>query len=128
IRGLTVTGVQTCALPIFSVYANMYSIYLADRKQPELPAPVEARELPFVKEVLASIGKGGYPEAMARIGYLLMRQGEPLPLARLQTKDDLAHDYAAYLPQVEPDQFRRIRGEQEIIARHDPEGAITSLP
>ena len=27
-----------------------------------------------------------------------------------------------------PDQFRRIRGEQEIIARYEPEQAIVSLP
>jgi pimeloyl-ACP methyl ester carboxylesterase len=112
----------------FSVYANMYATVLQDRPRAELPAPVEPRELPFVQEVLASSAEGGYPEAMARIGYLLMRKDEPLPLARLQTKDELARDYAAFLPQVPPDQFRRIRGEQEIIARYEPEQAIASLP
>jgi pimeloyl-ACP methyl ester carboxylesterase len=111
----------------FSVYANMYAFYLAGRNQPELAAPIEARELPFVKEALAAVAEGGYTEALARIGYLLMRKDEPLPLARLQTKDELAHDYAAYLPDVAPDQFRRIRGEQEIIARYEPEQALVSL-
>jgi pimeloyl-ACP methyl ester carboxylesterase len=112
----------------FSVYANMYSFYLDGRKPPEPPAPLEPRELPFVKEALATIAEGGYTEAMARIGYLLMRKDEPLPLARLQTKDELARDYAAFLPDVAPDQFRRIRGEQEIIARYEPEQALLSLP
>jgi hypothetical protein len=112
----------------FGTYANMYTMYLADGKRAGLPAPVEPRELPFVKEALASVAEGGYPEAMARIGYLLMRKDEPLPLARLQTKDELARDYAAYLPQMAPDQFRRIRGEQEIIARYEPEQALVSLP
>jgi pimeloyl-ACP methyl ester carboxylesterase len=112
----------------FGVYANMYNFYLADRPQAALPAPVEPRELPYVKEALASLAEGGYTEALARVGYLLMRKDEPLPLARLQTKDDLAHDYAAFLPQVTPEQFRRIRGEQEIIARYEPEQAILSLP
>jgi hypothetical protein len=112
----------------FSVYANMYSFYLADRPQAVLPAPREAREMPFVKEALAAVAEGGYPEALARIGYLLMRRDEPLPLARLQTKDDLARDYAAYLPAVAPEQFRQIRGEQEIIARYEPEQALASLP
>jgi pimeloyl-ACP methyl ester carboxylesterase len=112
----------------FSVYANMYSFYLAGRPQAVQPAPREAREMPFVKEALAAIAEGGYPEALARIGYLLMRKDEPLPLARLQTKDELARDYAAYLPAVAPEQFRQIRGEQEIIARYEPEQALNSLP
>jgi pimeloyl-ACP methyl ester carboxylesterase len=112
----------------FSVYANMYNTYLADRPHAELPAPSEPRELPFVKEALASIAEGGYTEAVARIGFLLRRHDEPLPLARLQTTDELARDYAALLPQIAPDQFRRIRGEQEIIARYETEQAIASLP
>jgi pimeloyl-ACP methyl ester carboxylesterase len=112
----------------FSVYANAYTLYLADRQRRAQPAPAEPRELPFVKEALASVAEGGYPEAVARIGYLLMRHDEPLPLARLQTTDELARDYAALLPKVAPDQFRRIRGEQEIIARYEPEQAVASLP
>jgi hypothetical protein len=110
------------------VYANLYTTSLADRPRPALPAPVESRDLPFVKEALASIAEGGYTEAVARIGFLLMRRDEPLPLARLQTTDELAHDYASLLPQVAPEQFRRIRGEQEIIARYEPEQAIATLP
>jgi hypothetical protein len=74
------------------------------------------------------VAEGGYTEALARIAYLLMHKDEPLPLARLQTRDELARDYAAYLPQVPPDQFRRIRGEQEIIARYEPEQALVTLP
>jgi hypothetical protein len=112
----------------FSVYANMYSFYLADRPRAAVAAPLAGRDLPYVKEALAAVAEGGYPEAVARIGYLLMRKDEPLPLARLQTKDELARDYAALLPQVAPDQFRRIRGEQEIIARYEPEQALASLP
>jgi hypothetical protein len=112
----------------FSVYANLYTLYLADRQRSALPPPAEPRELPFVKEALASVSEGGYPEAVARIGYLLMRRDEPLPLARLQARDELAREYAALLPQVAPDQFRRIRGEQEIIARYEPEQALASLP
>jgi pimeloyl-ACP methyl ester carboxylesterase len=112
----------------FSVYANMYAFYLGGRPQAPLPAPRAARDTPFVKEALAAVAEGGYPEALARIGYLLMRKDEPLPLARLQTKDELARDYAAYLPEVAPEQFRLIRGEQEIIARYEPEQALASLP
>jgi pimeloyl-ACP methyl ester carboxylesterase len=115
----------------FGVYANMFSIYLADKRKDEVRKAVpagEARELPFVKEALASMGAGGYPEAFARVGFLITRHGEPLPLTRLQTLDELARDYAEYLPEGAPDQQRRIRGEQEIIARYEPEQAIRTLP
>jgi pimeloyl-ACP methyl ester carboxylesterase len=111
----------------FSVFANMHALSLEGRPQAELAAPAEPRELPFVKETLAAVAQGGYPEALARVDYLLSRKGEPLPLARLQTKDELMRDYAAYLPQLAPEAFRRIRGEQEIIAHYEPELAIASL-
>ncbi|MGZ5200851.1 MAG: DUF3141 domain-containing protein [Telluria sp.] len=114
----------------FGVYANMFSMYLADKHKEETraaPAVGEPRELPYVKEALASIAQGGYAEAFARIGALLMRHGEPLPLSRLETKDELAHDYAEYLPKVTQEDFRRMRGEQEIIARYEPEQAVFSL-
>jgi hypothetical protein len=99
-----------------------------DKKAKSTPAAVEPRELPYVKEALASISEGGYAEAFARIGALLQRHGEPLPLARLQAKDELSRDYAQYLPaDLTHEQFRRIRGEQEIIAHYEPEQAVLSL-
>jgi hypothetical protein len=112
----------------FGVFANMHNIYLEGRPQAEAAAPAEQKALPFVKEALAALAQGGYPEAVARVDYLLSRKGEPLQLARLQTKDELMHDYAAYLPQLAPEAFRRIRGEQEIIAHYEPEQALLTLP
>jgi hypothetical protein len=116
----------------FGVYANMFSMFLADKHQETAAKAAQTqaapRELPYVKEALASIGQGGYAEAFARIGALLMRRGEPLPLARLETKEELAQDYADYVPRLAPDQLRRIRGEQEIIVRYEPEQAVLSLP
>jgi pimeloyl-ACP methyl ester carboxylesterase len=116
----------------FSVYANMFALMLADKhEEAAAKAPrVEAapREMPFVKEALAAIAQGGYAEAFARIGALLMRRGEPLPLARLETKDELAKDYADYVPRLAPDILRRTRGEQEIIVRYEPDQAVLSLP
>lgn len=115
----------------FSIYANMYAMYLADKRKAEaarMSQVTEPRAIPFVKEALDAIGQGGYAEAFARAGALLMRRGEPLPLARLQTAGELARDYAEYMPAMTPEQFRRIRGEQEIIARYEPEQAVLSLP
>ena len=89
---------------------------------------VEPRELPFVKEALASIAKGGYAEALARVACLLARKGEPLLLSRLQMRQELMDEYRELLPAMPPDQWRRIRGEQEIIVRYEPEQALATLP
>jgi hypothetical protein len=91
-------------------------------------APVsDPRELPFVKEALASIAEGGYDEAFARVGFLIARKGD-LPLSRLTMRQEMQKDYADFVPKVAMDQWRRIRGEQEIIARYEPERAIETLP
>jgi hypothetical protein len=115
----------------FSTYANMYSLYLAEKHETAMRAAevaAEPRELPFVKDALASIAEGGYDEAFARVAYLLTRQGETLPLSRLVMRKELAETYAGYLPILPLDQWRRVRGEQEIIARYEPEQAISTLP
>jgi hypothetical protein len=88
----------------------------------------EPRELPFVQEALASIAEGGYAEALARVACLLARKGEPLLLSRLQMKQELMADYHDLLPKMPADQWRRIRGEQEIIVRYEPEQALATLP
>jgi pimeloyl-ACP methyl ester carboxylesterase len=115
----------------FGIYANLYSIYLADRN-PDAnradSAPTDPRDLPFVRTALQAIGEGGYTEALARAAFLLARKGEPLPLARLEMRKELAESYADYLPDIAADQWRRIRGEQEIIASYEPDQAIATLP
>ena len=113
----------------FALYGNMFSLY--DPAHEPGTAPVQAtdpRDLPFVREALESIDKGGYAEAVSRVGYLLVRKGEPLPLARLQLKQELLKDYGKLLPAVSPNEARRIRGEQEIIVRNEPEKAVATLP
>jgi len=114
----------------FQTYGNVFSLFIADKRAAEeAAAPVlEARELPFVREALASIGEGGYPEALARVASLLARKGDPLLLSSLQMKQELAADYGELLPAMPADQWRRVRGEQEIIVRYEPEKAIATLP
>jgi len=46
----------------------------------------------------------------------------------LQMRQELKADYHALLPSIPPDQWRRIRGEQEIIVRYEPEQALATLP
>ncbi|HVN28628.1 MAG TPA: DUF3141 domain-containing protein [Candidatus Binataceae bacterium] len=115
----------------FSTFGNMFSMYLADKHEAEVTAAAtsaDPRELPFVKEALASIREGGFTEAIARVTYLLMRKDGSLPLSRLVMRQELVKDYADLIPSLPMDQWRRIRGEQEIIARYEPEQAIETLP
>jgi hypothetical protein len=115
----------------FSTYGTMFGAYFAEQKDAEearARLPADERERPFVKDSLARIDKGGYTEAFARIAYLLGRKGEPLPLARVTMRQELAKDYANLVPDLPLDQWRRIRGEQEIIVQHEPERALTTLP
>jgi len=115
----------------FLLYGNLFAFYLADRESGKAVVQAQAgdpRALPFVSEALASIEKGGYAEAVARVAALLARRGEPVPLSRVQLKHALAEEYKDLLPDVSWDQARRIRGEQEIIVRYEPEQALVTLP
>jgi pimeloyl-ACP methyl ester carboxylesterase len=121
----------TSEAAFFQTYGSVFSLYLADKHEADERAAelaAEPRDLPFVREALASIGEGGFAEALARVGSLLARRGAPLPLARLALKQELAAEYRDLLPDLAPDEWRRIRGEQDIIVRYQPEQAIASLP
>jgi hypothetical protein len=113
----------------FHIYGNLFSLYVADRQAAQAAAaPVaDPRELPVVKEALASIDKGGYPEAFARVAYLVARRGD-VPLSHLEAGQEMTKDYEEFLPPPPLEQWRRVRGEQEIIATYEPEKAIATLP
>lgn len=113
----------------FHTYGNLFSFYLADKRAAQAPAaPLsDPRELPFVKDALASIDKGGYPEAFARVAFLVTRRGD-VPLSRLEARQEMVKDYKEFIPPLQIDQWRRVRGEQEVIASYEPEQAIATLP
>ncbi|MGF6855178.1 DUF3141 domain-containing protein [Paraburkholderia sp. CI3] len=115
----------------FSVYANLYATYLSKPAADGVAAQagaIDPRELPFVRTALQAIGDGGYTEALARAAFLLSRKGGSLPLARLEMRKEIAESYAEYLPDISPDHWRRIRGEQEIIVSFEADEAIATLP
>ena len=60
----------TSEAKFFQTYGSVFSLYLADKHEADAMAAksgaVEPRELPFVKEALASIEEGGFAEALAR--------------------------------------------------------------
>jgi len=109
----------------------VFSLYLADKNAGAAKTAeriTEPRDLPFVREALDSLDEGGYPEALARVACLLARKGEPLLLSRLQTRKALIDDYRDLLPAMPWNEWRRIRGEQEIIVRYEPDRALATLP
>jgi len=113
----------------FNLYANLQWAIPQDKASPAGPPKVtEPRELPEVKAALASIEQGGYAEALARVACLLKQQGEPLPLSRLELRKELVTDYAELLPELLPEAWRRIRGQQELITLYAPERALETLP
>ena len=113
----------------FQIYGNLSAFHFGAEREAALAQPaVPDRELSFVKKALASIDKGGYPEALARVGFLMAHEDGPLPLSRLALARDLLDDYRDLLPELPRDQVRRIAGEQEINARYEPERAVETLP
>ena len=58
----------------------------------------------------------------------MAHKDEPLPLSRLQLAHDLLEEYRDFLPELPLDEARRIGGEQEIIARYEPDKAVATLP
>ena len=97
----------------FLTYGSVFSMYIADKRTAEQQADAQvtdAPELPYVKDALAAIERGGYAEALARIICLLKPDGEPLQLAKLQLGQELIADYGDLLPTLPPDEWRRLRG------------------
>lgn len=113
----------------FEIYGNLFATYLEDGHAADAaPRSIDPRELPFVKQALAAVDQGGYAEALARVAFLMAHRDEPLPLSRLHLAQEMIDDYRALLPDLTPDEARRIGGEQEIIARYARDQAIATLP
>jgi hypothetical protein len=120
----------TSEAQFFQTYGNMFALYLADKQETDTARTkrVDPRDAPFVKEALASIEKGGYAAAVARVAALLAEDDPTIPLAQYELKSELAADYAEYIPPLPRDEMRRVRGEQDIIVRYARERAIDTLP
>jgi hypothetical protein len=114
----------------FQTFGSMFALTMAEDQRADTAAAAAragaGREL--VSKALASIEEGGYAAAVVRIGTLLSRRGEPLPLERLALRKELIADYADLLPELEPAAWRRLRGEQEVIVSNAPEQALATLP
>ncbi len=119
----------TSEAAFFQTYGSLFSFLLANEDRTEADARrSDPRDLSFVTKVLASVDQGGYAEALARVAFLLAHKDGPLPLSRLKLAHELIEEYREWLPELAPDEARRIGGEQETIARYEPERAVETLP
>jgi pimeloyl-ACP methyl ester carboxylesterase len=87
----------------------------------------DPRELPLVRDALAAIGTGGYPEAVALIGALIGRGAGRIPLARLELVERFIRSDEV-LSRLPADAARRIKAEQAVVAELEPEQGLQSLP
>jgi hypothetical protein len=51
-----------------------------------------------------------------------------VPLSRLEAGQQMIKEYKEFLPPLELDEWRRVLGEQEVIATYEPDQAIATLP
>jgi hypothetical protein len=113
----------------YLTYGNLFSFYLSDGSldKGQMGQSV-SRDDYFRKHALELIGKGGYPEAVARVFSLLARPGVPFPLAQLHLKRELVGKFADLLPKTTPEQQRQTRGVQDLIVQHNRKEALNTLP
>ena len=115
----------------FETYGHLFlfrangSIGEVDGQQEQTGKP---QDLPFAKEALDSMAKGGYPEAVARVFALLRRHGTSVPLEMVHLRRELREKFADLLPRIAPEDERRVHGSQEIIVHYQPERAFQTLP
>ena len=115
-------------------HLRQYVLALPRRDKHEAQAGAAQRRpiratLPFVQDALASIAEGGYIEALRARGLPAHAQGRTAAaVAAGDAQGTGGRPTPSYLPDLPLDQWRRIRGEQEIIARYEPEQAIVTLP
>jgi len=91
------------------------------------PGEIEPLEVPAIRDALEAIDRGGYVDAVARIGALMASKRGEFPLHRLEQAGDLIHSDPV-LSEVTADEARRIRAEQSTVVALEPERALETLP
>jgi pimeloyl-ACP methyl ester carboxylesterase len=112
----------------FQIYGPAVALGMGEGRSSETPPAVsDPRELSLVRDALATIGTGGYPEAVALIGALIGRGAGRIPLDRLQLVERFVRSDKV-LSRLPEDAVRRIKAEQAVIAELEPERGLQSLP
>jgi hypothetical protein len=113
----------------FQIYGSMLALGASGDVKPaqKAEAKPDPRELPFAQEALAQIGKGGYPEALARIGALMGQFAGPIPLNRLALTDEFIQSDKV-LSKMSEEEARRLRSEAGVMVLLEPELTLKALP
>ena len=113
----------------FQIYGSMIALGTSGDVKPAGPVEEkpDPREMPFAREALAQIEKGGYPEALARIGALLGQFAGPIPLNRLAMTDEFIQSDKV-LSKISEDEARRLRSEAGVMVLLEPERTLNALP
>jgi hypothetical protein len=89
--------------------------------------PSEPRQLPTVRKALEAIDRGGFLEAIARVGALMASERGEFPLTRLELAGDLRRSDPV-LSKLTEEEARRIRSEQATLVQIEPDKALEALP
>jgi pimeloyl-ACP methyl ester carboxylesterase len=113
----------------FQIYGSMIALGASGDVKigPQPLTKPDSRELPFVKEALDQIEKGGYPEALARIGALTGQFAGAIPLDRLAMTDEFIRSDKV-LSKISEDEARRLRSEAGVMVLMEPERTLRALP
>jgi hypothetical protein len=112
----------------FQVYGSMIALGATGEVAPSPPrVEAELRELPYVKEALSALEKGGYPEAVARISALVGRFASSIPLSRLETIQEFVRADEV-LSKISEGEMRRLSSEAGVLALLEPQRTMESLP
>jgi hypothetical protein len=114
---------------VFQIYGSMIALGVSGDVKPgqAIEARPDPRELPFVKEALTRIERGGYPEAMARIGALVGRFAGAIPLTRLEIGEEIISQDKV-LSKLTEDERRTLTSEAAVMALLEPEHTLQALP
>jgi len=113
----------------FQIYGSMLALGASGdvKPAPTAEAKPDPRELPFAQEALAQIEKGGYVEALARIGALMGQFAGPIPLNRLALTDEFIQSDKV-LSKMSEEEARRLRSEAGVMVLLEPERTLNALP
>jgi len=112
----------------FQVYGGMIALGVVEPEiYREMERRINPRTLPLVKDALAKMEKGGYPQAVARIEALIGSQSHHFSLLNLEVTDEVMHS-GGDLSGLSEEDLRRINSEQEVIVSLEPERALATLP
>ena len=112
----------------FQIYGNLFALYLADkhdaeaRRQPSSRASFRSSRRRWPRSTKAATRR------RSRASASCCAPGRAAAARAACSCAGSAEDYRDLLPDLPPDEVRRIRGEQEIIVRYEPEKAVETLP